>query len=81
VNARRIAILGTGDAAVPDATTPAPILAAAGEDFRPELVAVPGAVFPATPGARQTCARAYLAAGLAAARAGYDALYINTVGD
>ena len=81
MNDKRIAILGTGDADVPNAKTPAPILAAAGEGFRPELVEVPGAIFPATPEARQTCAHAYLEAGLAAERAGYNALYINTVGD
>ena len=78
---RRIAILGTGDAATGNAQTPAPILDAAGTGFAPELVDVPGAVFPATPTAREQSAHAYVAAGLAAERAGYDALYINTVGD
>lgn len=78
---RRIAILGTGDAATGNDQTPAPILAAAGDGFRPELVDVPGAVFPGTPAAREASALAYVAAGLAAERAGYDALYINTVGD
>lgn len=78
---RRIAVLGTGDAATGNEPTPAPILAAAGDGFQPELVAVPGAVFPATPAAREASAQAYVAAGLAAERGGYDALYINTVGD
>jgi len=78
---RRIAILGTGDAATGDEQTPAPILAAAGSGFQPELVAVPGAVFPATPAAREASALAYVKAGQAAERAGYDAIYINTVGD
>jgi allantoin racemase len=78
---RRIAVLGTGDAAAVDEQTPAPIRAAAGRGFQPELVDVPGAVFPATPEAREESARAYVAAGLAAEGAGYDALYINTVGD
>lgn len=77
---QKLAILGTGDADVPDATTPAPILAAA-RHFQPELRAVPGAVFPDTPTARETCARAYVDAGLAAERDGYAGLYINTVGD
>lgn len=76
----KLAILGTGDADTPDATTPAPIVAAA-RYFEPELRAVPGAVFPDTPVARETCARAYLDAGLAAEREGYVGLYINTVGD
>jgi Asp/Glu/hydantoin racemase len=77
---RTLAILGTGDAESPDAATPAPIVAAAG-DFRPELRAVPGAVFPDTRVAREVCARAYLDAGLAAARDGCAGIYINTVGD
>lgn len=75
-----LAILGTGDAETPDAITPPPIVAAA-RNFRPELRAVPGAVFPDTPAAREICARAYLDAGLRAERAGYAGLYINTVGD
>jgi allantoin racemase len=78
---QRIAILGTGDAATGDEQTPAPILAAASTGFAPELVDVPGAVFPGNPAAREVAARAYLAAGLAAARTGYAGLYINTVGD
>ncbi|MDJ0926578.1 MAG: aspartate/glutamate racemase family protein [Gammaproteobacteria bacterium] len=77
---KKLAILGTGDAETPDATTPAPILAAA-TDFRPELCPVPDAVFPDTPAARETCARAYLNAGVSAERDGYAGLYINTVGD
>ena len=77
---QKIAILGTGDAETPDASTPAPILAAA-TDFRPELCPVPGAVFPDSPVARETCTRAYLNAGASAERAGYAGLYINTVGD
>lgn len=76
----RIAILGTGDADMPDASTPLPILDAARE-FRPELFTVPGAVFPDSPRARETCALAYLEAGLTAETNGYAGLYINTVGD
>ena len=77
---QKLAILGTGDAETPDATTPAPIAAAA-RNAHPQLRRVPGAVFPDTPAAREICARAYLAAGLAAERDGYAGLYINTVGD
>jgi allantoin racemase len=76
----KLAILGTGDADVPDATTPAPLVAAA-EGYTPELCTVAGAVFPDSPAAREICARSYLKAGLAAERAGYAGLYINTVGD
>jgi allantoin racemase len=77
---QKLAILGTGDADTPDATTPAPIVAAA-RYFQPELRTVPGAVFPDTPAAREICVRTYLDAGLVAERDGYAGLYINTVGD
>ena len=77
---QKLAILGTGDADTLNATTPAPIVAAA-RDFQPELRAVPGAVFPDTPAARERCARSYLDAGLLAERDGYSGLYINTFGD
>ena len=76
----RIAVLGTGDAPVPNSPVPDPILAAAGST-QPALVDVPGAVFPASPEAASVCAAAYLDAGLAAERAGFAGLYINTVGD
>jgi allantoin racemase len=78
---KRIAILGTGDADTGATAVPAPIRTAAAAGCRPELVAVPGAVFPGTPADRDAAARAYLSTGLAAADDGYDALYINTVGD
>jgi allantoin racemase len=77
---RKLAILGTGDAWLADATTPEPIMSAAGS-FQPELCDVPGTVFPDTPKARETCANAYLEAGLSAERDGYAGLYISTVGD
>ena len=76
----KLAVLGTGDAVVPDAKVPAPIRATA-HSSRPVLLDVPGVVFPDSPQAREVCARAYLDAGTAAARDGYDGLYINTVGD
>ncbi len=77
---KKLAILGTGDADIPDAAIPLPISDAAGT-CRPELFGVPGLVFPDSPVARETCAQAYLQAGLAAEQAGYAGLYINTVGD
>jgi allantoin racemase len=76
----KLAILGTGDSPAPEATTPEPIRSAA-KGFEPVLVGLPGAVFPDSPAARDTCAHAYLAAGLAAQRDGYAGVYINTVGD
>jgi allantoin racemase len=77
---QKLAILGTGDAWLPDATTPEPIVSAA-RRFQPKLCEVPGAVFPDTPTAREICTNAYLEAGLGAERDGYAGLYINTVGD
>lgn len=76
----KIAILGKGDADTADGIAPAPITAAA-LLFQPELYAVPGAVFPDSPDAREVSARAYVDAGLQAERDGYAGLYINTVGD
>lgn len=45
------------------------------------VFAVPNAVFPATAADREICQEAYFDAGLKAAAAGADAIYINTVGD
>ena len=78
--AHKIAVLGTGDAATPEDQVPEPIMAAASSGFRPELVPVPGAVFPATPAARDVAAQAYVSAGQKSARV-FDALYVNTMGD
>jgi allantoin racemase len=78
---QRIAILGTGDAATAHDQVPRPLLDAASAGFSPQLVDVPGAVFPDTPAARAACADAYLKAGLDAERDGYAGLYINTFGD
>lgn len=77
---KRIAVLGTGDAPVPDTPVPDPIMAAA-EHSEPALIDLPGAVFPGTPEAAAVCASVYVDAGLAAEREGYAGLYINTVGD
>lgn len=77
---RQLAVLGTGDAEVPDADVPAPIREAA-TSSHPVLLDVPGVVFPDSPAAREACARAYIDAGTAADGGGYDGLYINTVGD
>jgi Asp/Glu/hydantoin racemase len=78
---RRIAILGTGDSHTGETAVPDPIRTAVSEGLEAVLVNVPGSVFPGTPDARETAIRAYVAAGMDAATAGYDALYINTVGD
>ncbi len=76
----RIAVLGSGDATpiLDDTTVPLP-LQMGGIDT--VLLPVPGASFPLTPDDRLRCEQAYLAAGIEAASAGADAVYINTVGD
>jgi allantoin racemase len=80
MSATRIAVLGSGDATpiLDDTTVPAP-LQVSGIDTT--LLPVPGASFPLTPNDRLKCEQAYLAAGIEAADAGADAIYINTVGD
>ena len=75
-----LAILGTGDADTGATEAPAPIRKAA-LFSEPELVAVPGAVFPDSPANREASAVAYRDAGLDAERDGYAGVYINTVGD
>ena len=76
----RIAVLGSGDATpvLDHVDVPIP-LQMSGIDT--VLLPVPGASFPLTPDDRLRCEQAYLAAGLEAANAGADAIYINTVGD
>lgn len=76
----QVAILGTGDAPLPNAPVPEPI-AAVPSSYRPILRDVPGAVFPDTPEARVQCNASYLAAGLAAEQSGFAGVFINTVGD
>ena len=80
MSATRIAVLGSGDATpiLDDTTVPVP-LQVSGIDT--VLLPVPGASFPLTPDDRLKCEQAYLAAGIEAADAGADAIYINTVGD
>ena len=80
MSATRIAVLGSGDATpiLDDTTVPVP-LQVSGIDTT--LLPVPGASFPLTPNDRLICEQAYLAAGIEAADAGADAIYINTVGD
>ena len=80
MSATRIAVLGSGDATpiLDDTTVPVP-LQVSGIDTT--LLPVPGASFPLTPNDRLKCEQAYLAAGIEAADAGADAVYINTVGD
>ena len=77
---KTIAILGSGDATVVDNNMPIPP-PLAHSNIHAQVLAVPNAVFPATVADREICEKAYFEAGLRAATAGADALYINTVGD
>ena len=77
----KIAVLGTGDSNVQETSIPDAIRDVASSDIEPVLLPVPGSVFPSTPAAREKAVQAYLAAGIAAEKAGYDAVYVNTVGD
>ena len=77
----RIAILGTGDGNTVQIDVPEPIREVAGEGFEPVLIQVPNSVFPGTPEARLQVVDAYTAAGIAAEKDGFDAVFINTMGD
>ncbi len=78
---RRVAVLGTGFTKTGTATPPAQIAAVAGPDFAPELVETRYSVFPATPYDRGLAAVGYLDTAVSAAKAGFDAVFINTFGD
>jgi len=77
---RTIAVLGLGDATVVEENMPLPSPLTL-PNVHAHVFAVPNAVFPATAADREICKEAYFDAGLKAAAAGADALYINTVGD
>ena len=75
---RRIAILG-GDAGRSHPLAPLDEVRSAG--FTPALISPRLKVFPHTPYERGLAVIAYLEAAIAAERAGYDAVMINTLGD
>ena len=80
MSSSRIAVLGSGDATpiLDDTTVPAPLqMRGVVTTFLP----VPGASFHLTPDDQLICEQAYLAAGIEAANAGANGIYINTVGD
>ncbi len=78
---RRIGIIGTGATPSETGEAPAPIRGLAGADFVPELLETRLNVFPMTPYDRGLTALAYLDCAIEAAKAGYDAVFINTFGD
>ncbi len=77
----RIGIIGTGAAPTGANVPPAPISEIAAPGFSPELVEPRMRTFPMTPYDRGLTALAYLDCALEAEKAGFDAVFINTVGD
>ena len=77
----RIGIIGTGAAPTGSNIPPAPIREIAAEGFAPELIEPRLRTFPMTPYDRGLTALAYLDCALEAEKAGFDAVFINTVGD
>jgi len=77
----RIGIIGTGAAPTGTNVPPAPISEIAAPGFSPELVEPRLRTFPMTPYDRGLTALAYLDCALEAEKAGFDAVFINTVGD
>ena len=77
----RIGIIGTGAAPTGTNVPPAPISEIAAPGFSPELVEPRMRTFPMTPYDRGLTALAYLDCALEAEKAGFDAVFINTVGD
>ena len=77
----RIGIIGTGAAPTGSNIPPAPIAEIAAPGFAPELIEPRMRTFPMTPYDRGLTALAYLDCALEAEKAGFDAVFINTVGD
>ena len=77
----RIGIIGTGAAPTGTNVPPAPIAEIAADGFAPELIEPRLRTFPMTPYDRGLTALAYLDCALEAEKAGFDAVFINTVGD
>jgi allantoin racemase len=77
----RIAVIGTGFRPIGGDLPPDEIADIVSNTVDARLVEIPEGVFPADEAARVIVDEQYLQAGLQAARDGYDALYINTVGD
>ena len=77
----RIGVIGTGAAPSGTGVAPAPIREIAAPGFAPELIEPRLRTFPMTPYDRGLTALAYLDCALEAEKAGFDAVFINTVGD
>ena len=77
----RIGIIGTGAAPTGTNIPPVPIAEIAAQGFVPELIEPRLRTFPMTPYDRGLTALAYLDCAVEAEKAGFDAVFINTVGD
>ena len=77
----RIGIIGTGAAPTGANIPPPAISEIAAPGFSPELIEPRMRTFPMTPYDRGLTALAYLDCALEAEKAGFDAVFINTVGD
>ncbi len=77
----RIGIIGTGAAPTGKNEPPAPVVELAGSGFTPELIETRLRTFPMTPYDRGLTALAYVDCTVEAEKAGFDAVFINTVGD
>ena len=77
----RIGVIGTGAGYTGKPTPPAPIAEISGAGFKPELIETRLRMFPMTPYDRGLTVLAYLDCAIEAEKAGFDAVFINTVGD
>lgn len=79
--AYRIGVIGTGAGYTGNPAPPKPIAELAGTGFQPELVETRLRTFPMTPYDRGLTQLAYVDCAIEAEKAGFDAVFINTVGD
>ena len=77
----RIGVIGTGAGPTGNNIPPLPISEIATEEFAPELIETRLRTFPMTPYDRGLTALAYVDCAIEAEKAGFDAVFINTVGD
>ena len=77
----RIGVIGTGAGYTGNSIPPAAIAELAGAGFKPELIETRLRNFPMTPYDRSLTVLAYVDCAIEAEKAGFDAVFINTVGD
>ncbi|MEQ8736226.1 MAG: aspartate/glutamate racemase family protein [Rhodospirillaceae bacterium] len=77
----RIGVIGTGGGPANSSAPPAGIAEIAGDRFAPELIETRLRTFPMTPYDRSLTTLAYIDCAIEAEKNGFDAVFINTVGD